>query len=170
MTLLKQGGEAARLLNPSGWSKRTMLMITMQAIDTSIRLKPLRRRRDGSILLATVVAPGSVRPAPIPAAYDVANRIAEKIGGTAQASMLEATMATPVTAHFLGGAVIADGPESGVVDSDHRVFGYENLMVCDGSVLPANIGVNPSLTISALTERAISKVPVKSASDLISAA
>lgn len=170
MTLLKQGGEAARLLNPSGWSKRTMLMITMQAIDTSIRLKPLRRRRDGSILLATVVEPGSVRPAPIPAAYDVANRIAEKIGGTAQASMLEATMATPVTAHFLGGAVIADGPESGVVDSDHRVFGYENLMVCDGSVLPANIGVNPSLTISALTERAISKVPVKSASDLISAA
>ena len=111
-----------------------------------------------------------MRPAPIPAAYDVANRIAEKIGGTAQASMLEATMATPVTAHFLGGAVIADGPESGVVDSDHRVFGYENLMVCDGSFLPANIGVNPSLTISALTERAISKVPVKSASDLISAA
>jgi cholesterol oxidase len=169
MTLLKQGSEAFRLLSPRGWSKRTMLMITMQAIDTSIRLKPLRRRRDGSILLTTEVEPGCVRPAPIPAAYDVAHRIAEKIGGTAQASMLEATMATPVTAHFLGGAVIAGDADHGVVDADHRVFGYENLMVCDGSVLPANIGVNPSLTITAMTERAIAKVPAKDKVDLVSA-
>jgi cholesterol oxidase len=159
MTVLRQGGEMFRLLSPRGWSRKTMLMITMQAIDTSIRLRPARRRRDGSVLLTTEVEPGALRPAPIPAAYDVAQRIAEKIGGVAQASLLEATMSTPVTAHFLGGATIAESAEDGVVDVDHRIFGYENLLVCDGSVLPANIGVNPSLTISALTERAIAKVP-----------
>jgi cholesterol oxidase len=170
MTLLREGNDVLRTLNPRGWSKRTMLMITMQAIDSSIRLKPMRRRRDGSVLLTTEVEPGCVRPGPIPAGYDVARRIAEKIGGTAQASMLEATMATPVTAHFLGGVGIADDPARGVVDPDQRVFGYENLMVCDGSVLPANLGVNPSLTITALTERAIAKLPAKVALDLTSAA
>lgn len=68
-------------------------------------------------------------------------------------------MATPVTAHFLGGAVIGRDAEHGVVDSRQRVFGYENLLVCDGSVVPANIGVNPSLTITALAEHAISHIP-----------
>jgi cholesterol oxidase len=65
----------------------------------------------------------------------------------------------PTTAHILGGAVIGANPESGVVDSSHRVFGYENLLVCDGSAVPANPGVNPSLTITALAERAMSLVP-----------
>jgi cholesterol oxidase len=78
--------------------------------------------------------------------------------------MLEATIATPVTAHFLGGAVIGADPECGVVDNNQRVFGYENLMICDGSVLPANLGVNPSLTITALAERAMSLVPPRSES------
>lgn len=170
MTLVRNGGDVLRSLSPRGWSSRTMLMITMQAIDTSIRLRPLRRRRDGSVLLTTEVEPGSVRPEPIPLAYDVAERIAEKIGGVAQASLLEATMSTPVTAHFLGGAVIAADSDHGVVDQDHRVFGYENLLVCDGSVMPANVGVNPSLTITALTERAISKVPARAEIDLTSRA
>ena len=73
--------------------------------------------------------------------------------------VLESAFGTPVTAHFLGGAVIGADAESGVVDSRQRVFGYENLMICDGSVLPANIGVNPSLTITALAEHAIGHVP-----------
>ena len=65
---------------------------------------------------------------------------------------------TPGTAHLLGGAVIGAGPESGVIDATHRAFGYENLLVCDGSAMPANPGVNPSLTITAMTERAMSLV------------
>jgi cholesterol oxidase len=65
----------------------------------------------------------------------------------------------PVTAHILGGAVIAGGPDEGVVDSHQRVFGYDRLLVCDGSVVPANPGVNPSLTITALAEHAMAAVP-----------
>ena len=64
----------------------------------------------------------------------------------------------PATAHCLGGAVIADSPERGVVDHRHRVFGYKNMYVCDGSVVAANLGVNPSLTITALSERAMSYI------------
>ena len=70
-------------------------------------------------------------------------------------------MNIPITAHILGGAVIGADPQSGVVDARQRVFGYENLMVCDGAAIPANVGVNPSLTITALAEHAMSHVPEK---------
>jgi len=68
-------------------------------------------------------------------------------------------MNIPTTAHILGGAVIGHSPEDGVVDSSQRVFGYENLLVCDGAAVPANVGVNPSLTITALAEHAMSRIP-----------
>jgi cholesterol oxidase len=74
---------------------------------------------------------------------------------------MEATLNVPTTAHILGGAAIGHGPEDGVVDSRQRVFGYETLMVCDGAAIPANVGVNPSLTITALAEHAMSQVPAK---------
>ena len=77
----------------------------------------------------------------------------------AQSSVTEALFNIPTTAHILGGAVIAPTPSSGVVDARQRVFGYENLLVCDGSAIPANVGVNPSLTITALAEHAMSQVP-----------
>jgi cholesterol oxidase len=73
----------------------------------------------------------------------------------------EALMNIPTTAHILGGAVIGHGPEDGVVDANQRVFGYENLLVCDGAAIPANVGVNPSLTITALAEHAMSEIPPK---------
>jgi cholesterol oxidase len=88
--------------------------------------------------------------------------MAKRIGGVPQSSLMEALAAIPTTAHVLGGAVIARSREEGVVDARHRVFGYENLLVCDGSVVPANVGVNPSLTITALAERAMSFVPAAS--------
>jgi cholesterol oxidase len=62
----------------------------------------------------------------------------------------------PGTAHCIGGCVMADSPDRGVIDSRHRVFGYRNMYICDGSVIGANLGVNPSLTITALSERAMS--------------
>jgi cholesterol oxidase len=73
----------------------------------------------------------------------------------------EAVLGIPLTAHILGGAVIGAGPGTGVVDDLHRVFGYENLLVCDGAAVPANVGANPSLTITALAERAMSFIPDK---------
>jgi len=77
-------------------------------------------------------------------------------GGTAMSMLPEILFDVPGTAHCLGGAVIADSPEGGVVDERNRVFGYKNMYVCDGSVVGANLGVNPSLTITALSERAMS--------------
>ena len=86
-----------------------------------------------------------------------------QLGGVGQAGLTEAVLSIPTTAHILGGAVIGASPEHGVIDSDQRVFGYENLLVCDGSAIAANVGVNPSLTITALAERAIGRIPANSA-------
>ena len=71
----------------------------------------------------------------------------------------EAILGTPLTAHILGGCVIGRDASEGVIDTDHRVFGYQNLYVCDGSAISANPGVNPALTITAMTERVMSKIP-----------
>ena len=79
----------------------------------------------------------------------------------AQSSLGEAVANIPATAHILGGAVIGADYHTGVIDRDHRVFAYENLLVCDGAAIPANPGVNPSLTITALAELAMSRVPPK---------
>ncbi len=78
---------------------------------------------------------------------------------------MEATLNIPTTAHILGGAVIGSDPSRGVVDARQHVFGYENLLVVDGSAVPANVGVNPSLTITALAEHAMSRIPAAGASD-----
>jgi cholesterol oxidase len=100
---------------------------------------------------------------PIPTFIPVANRfaqwLAERTGGIAQSSVMEAAANIPTTAHILGGAVIGPDASRGVVDGDQHVFGYENLLVCDGAAIPANVGVNPSLTITALAEHAMSRVP-----------
>jgi choline dehydrogenase-like flavoprotein len=94
----------------------------------------------------------------IPVANQAAQWIADRIGGIPQSSLTEAIANAPSTAHILGGAIIAPDAERGVVDHRQRVFGYENLLVVDGSVVPANVGVNPSLTITALAERAMTFV------------
>jgi cholesterol oxidase len=91
-------------------------------------------------------------------------RIAAKIGGFPLSSIGEVAN-VPMTAHFIGGCVIGDGPESGVVDPYHRVYGYPGLHVVDGSAISANLGVNPALTITAQAERAMALWPNKGDSD-----
>jgi cholesterol oxidase len=102
---------------------------------------------------------------PNPTYIDAGNKaaawIAEHTGGIAQSSVLEAVANIPMTAHILGGAAIGCDAEHGVVDHEQRVFDYNNLLICDGSVVPANPGVNPSLTIVAMTERAMSRIPAR---------
>jgi cholesterol oxidase len=98
-------------------------------------------------------------PAFIPQANEFALKLAKLSGGTAMSMLPEILFNIPGTAHCLGRCVIAASPEEGVVDSRHRVFGYNNMYVCDGSVIAANLGVNPSLTITALAERAMSYIP-----------
>lgn len=149
----------ARVCNPRGWSARTIILLVMQTHDNAIKLVPKRNRFGGLRLQTAQDSDKPANPTFIPVANEAAEWIAKKIGGIPQSSIAEALASIPTTAHILGGAVIAGSPEDGVVDERHHVFGYENLLVCDGSVVPANVGVNPSLTITALTERAMSFVP-----------
>jgi cholesterol oxidase len=146
-----------QVLWPGGWAKRTIIILVMQTLDNAIALRP-HRLPGGEIRLQTEQDADRPNPTFIPIANRTAEWLAERTGGTAQSSVLEA-IDIPSTAHILGGAVIAADPEHGVIDARQRVFGYENLLVCDGAAVPANVGVNPSLTITALAEHAMSHVP-----------
>jgi len=150
----------ARVLWPFGTSHRTIILLVMQTLDNAIALRP-RLKRNGEVTLQTEQDPERPNPTFIPVANEAAEWFAERTGGIAQSSIMEATLNVPTTAHILGGAAIGHGPEDGVVDARQRVFGYENLMVCDGAAIPANVGVNPSLTITALAENAMSQIPAK---------
>jgi cholesterol oxidase len=154
----------ARAMWPAGWSERTIIVLVMQTLDNAISLK-FRRRLLGGVKMQTEQDPEKPNPTFIPVANQFAEWLAQQTGGVAQSSIMEAAANIPTTAHILGGAVIGASPATGVIDADHRVFGYENLLVCDGSAIPANVGVNPSLTITALAERAISHVPAKRRDD-----
>lgn len=149
---------SARLKN---WSRRTVILAVMQTLDNSIRIKVKRRLPGGFPVLTTAQDPDNPNPDKIQAAYDVANWLAERIGGVAQAATPEAILAIPTTAHLLGGAAIGESARTGVVNARHEVFGYRNLLVCDGAAIPSNVGVNPSLTITAMAERAMTFVPDK---------
>jgi cholesterol oxidase len=148
----------ARTLNPRGWSERTVIILVMQSLDNAIALRAAKGR-NGRIRLRTEQDPERPNPTFIPAANAFAEWLAERTGGLAQSSIMEAAANIPSTAHILGGAVIGADREQGVVDAHQRVFGYENLLVADGAAIPANVGVNPSLTITALAEHAMSHVP-----------
>ncbi|MCW2970402.1 MAG: glucose-methanol-choline oxidoreductase [Solirubrobacterales bacterium] len=148
----------AKVLFPKHWSRRTIIILVMQTLDNAIALRP-RKGPFGSLWLQTEQDPERPIPTFIPIANKAAEWFAARTGGIAQSSVTEALFNIPTTAHILGGAVIAPDPEHGVVDARQRVFGYDNLLVCDGSAIPANVGVNPSLTITALAEHAISHVP-----------
>jgi cholesterol oxidase len=153
----------AQVLFPKHWSRRTIIILVMQTLDNAIALRP-RKWPFGVLTLTTEQDPERPNPTFIPIANEAAEWFAKRTGGIAQSAVTEALFNIPTTAHILGGAVIADDPERGVVDARQRVFGYENLLVCDGSAIPANVGVNPSLTITALAEHAMSHVPPAGAS------
>ena len=100
-------------------------------------------------------------PAYIPIANEVTKRLAEKMKGIPLSLLPEAAFNASTTAHILGGCCMGESPEKGVVGTNGEVFGHPNLFVADGSVIPANLGVNPSLTITALAEHIMSQIPEK---------
>jgi cholesterol oxidase len=157
--LVRNPRRAAAAMRIRGWSKSTVILLVMQTLESAMRLKVKRRSRGGGVVLTTEQDPEHPNPDKIPAAYDAAEWFSRHLGGTAQAIFTEASLSIPTTAHILGGAVIGADPDHGVVDARQRVFGYENLLVCDGAAVPANIGANPSLTIAALAERAMAQLP-----------
>ena len=140
------------------WSRRTIILLVMQSSENSMRIKVKRRLPGGSVILTTEQDPNNPIPVGLPAAYKATKWFAERINGTAQSISTEALLGIASTAHILGGAVIGATPATGLIDARQRVFGYENLLVCDGAAIPANIGANPSLTITALAERAMTYI------------
>ena len=148
-----------RLLQPLGFARESVILLCMQALDGHIDMRwerlwlwPFRR---------FLVSRGQRIPTYIPAANEFARKFAEISGGTAMSMWPEILFNIPATAHCLGGCAIGSSRESGVIDHRHRVFGYTNMYVCDGSVVAANLGVNPSLTITALAERAMEFLPTR---------
>jgi cholesterol oxidase len=153
--------QAARMVVPLKWSRRTVILLVMQTVDAAMHLKPKRRIFGKGVRLQTEQDPDRPNPIYLPAAAAAAGWFAKKTGGIAQSALTESIQNVPTTAHILGGAVVGSDPKSGVVDTGNRVFGYENLLVTDGAAMPANPGVNPSLTITAKAEHAMSQIPVK---------
>ncbi len=147
-----------RALAPYRWSERTIIALVMQTLDNSITTY----RRGGR--LTSRQGHGAPNPSWIPVANDAVRRIATKIGGEPGGTLGELAN-IPMTAHFLGGAVIGDSAATGVVDPYHRVYGHEGLHVVDGAAISANLGVNPSLTITAQAERALSLWPNRGEAD-----
>jgi cholesterol oxidase len=148
--------------DPRHWSEQTVFLLVMQTLDNSIttftRRTPIGRR------MTSKQGEGAPNPAWIPAGHDVARRVAERIGGVPGGSVLD-WFDIPMTGHFIGGCAIGDSPETGVVDPWHRVYGYPGLHVVDGSTITANLGVNPALTITAMSERAMSFWPNRGEAD-----
>ncbi|WP_407358218.1 GMC family oxidoreductase [Microbacterium sp. LTA6] len=144
------------------WSERGIIALVMQTADNSLTLS--LRRRFGRLAMTSAQGHGEPNPSYLPQAHRAAAAIAARVqqeGGVpteARGSWPE-VFGIPMTAHFLGGAVISETPETGVVDRYHRVWGHPRLHVVDGAAVPANPGVNPSLTITALAERAMSFWP-----------
>jgi cholesterol oxidase len=145
------------------WSERTVIALVMQTEDNSLTLFP-RRTRLGRVKLSSRQGHGVPNPTWLPAANEAVRRLAKTIDGMPYSSIGE-ILDIPMTAHFLGGCVIGDSPQRGVIDPYHRVFGHPGLHVFDGSAISANIGVNPSLTITAQAERATALWPNKGEPD-----
>lgn len=148
-----------RCLQPVGFARETLILLCMQNTEDHIAMRyglpwywPFRK---------SMYSHGRKVPTFIPQANEFARKTAARFEGTPMSMINEILFDIPGTAHVLGGCAIGPSREEGVVDAQHRVFGYENLYICDGSVIAANLGVNPSLTIAALAERAMSYIPRK---------
>jgi len=153
-----------KILVQPDWARHTLLLLYMRTIDTTLTM--FRGRSPRTLFatgLNTRLGSGEPPRASMPEATDLAERAAEKVDGVTGSLVTETLLNIPSTAHLLGGCPMGATPEEGVIDSQHRVFGYDGLYICDGSTMSANPGVNPSLTITAMTERAMGLIPPKDA-------
>ena len=157
LSFCKHPIKTLRILQPAGWASQSVIMLCMQALEGHISMRyqrpwywPFGKQ---------MVSSGQKIPTFIPEANAFAQKLAELSGGTAMSMVSEILFNIPSTAHILGGCAMGRNASEGVVDHRHRVFGYKNMYICDGSVISANLGVNPSLSITALSERAMSYLP-----------
>jgi cholesterol oxidase len=146
------------------WSERTVIALVMQTIDNSITVFSKRSRLTGRWHLSSRQGHGIPNPTWIPIANQAVRKMAEVVGGKPGGSIGE-PFNRPLTAHFIGGCTIGESPETGVIDPYQRMYGHPGLHVVDGSAITANLGVNPSLTITAQAERAMAFWPNKGEPD-----
>lgn len=161
--LVAHRGHLRDLLRIKGWAQRTIIVLVMQTLDNSITTY-LRRTPFGSYL-SSRVGHGEPNPNWIPVGNEIARKVADRIDGFPGSTITDSLFDIPSTAHFIGGCSIGDSPDTGVIDPYHRVYGHPGLHVADGSAITANLGVNPSLTITAMSERAMSMWPNKGEDD-----
>ena len=152
-----------RSLNKRRWSERVIIGLVMQSLDNSVVVSR-KKSGFGKGTLTSRQGHGAPNPTWIPAAEESARAVADEINGF-PGSAASDLFGRTLTAHFLGGCVIGDSPETGVIDPYQRLYGYPGITVADGSSVSANLGVNPSLTITAQAERAMSMWPNKGEPD-----
>jgi cholesterol oxidase len=140
----------------NSWSKKTTVLLFMQTIDSTLKIK---RGIFGGLI--SRVSTGKKPTAFIPESIELTKGFAKIMNGKATAMITDTLVGIPSTAHILGGAVMGADASKGVIDMNNKVFGYKNMMVCDGAAISANPGVNPSLSITAISEHAMSKIPIK---------
>jgi len=159
----KNPGIWARAMTTPDYSSKSQVLLYMRTLESTLRFRLGRSAWSGfKEGLVSELAEGQTAPqAFIDEANDLAQRFADKIGGVTMTLATEILRGVPSTAHILGGACMGATVEEGVIDAEHRVHGYPGLFVIDGSAISANPGVNPSLTITALAERAMSHIPAR---------
>ncbi len=162
--LWKEKGSALDLYDMRHWSERTVIALVMQSLDNSIVTFTRRSRLTGRRHLSSRQGHGVPNPTWIPVGNEAVRRMAAVIGGRPGGSIGE-PFNRPLTAHFIGGCAIGLDDTTGVIDPYHRVHNYPGLHVVDGSAISANLGVNPSLTITAQAERAMAYWPNKGQPD-----
>jgi len=158
--LAKQPLRWLKIYTVRNFAKQTVVLLYMEDLEGKLKMNP------GKLFPVTSLQDGNPPSAFLPEAHKLAEQYAKNVKGKALTFVLETLTGTPSTAHILGGCVIGKDKESGVIDKNHKVFGYENMYVCDGSAISANPGVNPALTITAMSERAMSIIPDKKQSIL----
>ena len=157
LSLVRHPLRTMRCLHPFGFARESVILLCMQTHDFEIEMH-LGRPWFWPFQKA-LMSRGRHVPTFIPKANDFARVLAGITGGVPMSMVTEILFDVPSTAHIMGGCPMGKSRAQGVVDGRHRVFGYRNMYVCDGSVIAANLGVNPSLTITALSERAMSFIP-----------
>lgn len=159
LSLIRHPVKTLRACNPFGFAKETIIFLCMQTIEGHLNMR--YRRPWYFPFIKVLQTEGEPIPSFIPAANKFVADSAAQMNGMGASMVSELFFNIPTTAHCMGGCGMGESPKSGVIDSQNRLFGYKNAYVCDGSMLGANLGVNPSLTITALSERAMSFIPPK---------
>jgi cholesterol oxidase len=154
--VIKQPITLLKTIFAKNYAKRTTVLLFMQTLDSTLQIKL------GKITKMRTSKEDGIKPtAFIPEAVQLAQKFGKKVKGIPYANITDVLLGTPTTAHILGGAVMGENDSIGVIDKNCNVFNYKNMMICDGSMISANPGVNPSLSITAISEYAMSNIDEK---------